>query len=303
MFKWIKEYFELSKKEFNGMVVLCILIFLIALAPEIYSLFREEPKYDYSVVKKEIDAFYASEIKKPKDNKTRSEISEHKALPRYFQFNPNNLDAASWLKLGLSERQVKVIKNFESKGGRFYRPTDLKKIYSISAEEYEKLEPFINIPVSKSYKTTYPKKDYHNGWKPYSKPALVMIELNSADSVQLESLKGIGGAFASRIIKYRKRLGGFVSKEQLLEVYGMDSVKYNAFKDRIALNPGDIKKLSINNATFEDLKRFPYLSYKQINAIIQYRKQHGSYLSITDLKNVLILNDGVIGKIAPYLTF
>lgn len=298
----IKEYFELSKKEFNGIIVLCILIFFAALAPEIYSLFREEPKYDYSLVKKEIDAFYASEIKESEKYKRPSKFSETRSKPVYFRFDPNNLSEADWLKLGLSERQVKVIKNYESKGGRFFRPEDLKKIYSISHKDYARLQPYIEIPESRSFKNSY-KKDKPGAWKPYVKPPAAMVELNSADSSQLESLKGIGGAFASRILKYRKRLGGFVNKEQLLEVYGMDSAKYDSFKDRIIIKADAVTKLSINNADFTDLKRFPYLNYKQINAIIQYRKQHGNYSSIADLKNILILNDAVIAKIAPYLSF
>ncbi|WP_424058743.1 ComEA family DNA-binding protein, partial [Pedobacter sp.] len=47
----------------------------------------------------------------------------------------------------------------------------------------------------------------------------------------------------------------------------------------------------------------PYLSYKQINAIIQFRKQHGNYNDANDLKKVLILSPQIIEKIAPYLTY
>ncbi|RYF98398.1 MAG: helix-hairpin-helix domain-containing protein, partial [Chitinophagaceae bacterium] len=139
--------------------------------------------------------------------------------------------------------------------------------------------------------------------KEYVKKALVIVEVNQADSAGLDQIKGIGPAFANRILKYRERLGGFYKKEQLMEVYGLDSVKYAEIKDRITINPSAIKTVNINTADFSALKSSPYLSYKQINAIIQYRKQHGNYSSTGDLKKIAILTPQVIEKIAPYITF
>ena len=130
-----------------------------------------------------------------------------------------------------------------------------------------------------------------------------MVELNSADSAALETVNGIGPAFASRIIKYRSRLGGFNSKEQLREVYGIDSAKYQALQSQVNVDAGSIQKININTAQFGDLKKNPYLSFKQMNALIQYRKQHGNYSSVADLRKVLILNDEVLARLAPYLSF
>ncbi len=64
-----------------------------------------------------------------------------------------------------------------------------------------------------------------------------------------------------------------------------------------------IRKININTANFDILKNHPYLKYKQINAIIQYRKQHGNYTSVADLKKILILSPQTIEQIAPYLQF
>jgi competence ComEA-like helix-hairpin-helix protein len=305
MIDFFKDYFGFSKKELNGLLILCILIVLVALAPTIYSLFHVPEKYDYSAFAKEVASFRASAKDKPvyqyKNYKKHSyDVSDKKSVPQLFSFNPNGLSSILWKKLGLSDKQIKVIKNFESKGGKFYRKEDLKKIYSIKEEEYKILEPFINIP-EKTY-PAYPSKPEYERKSAGFKSAPV-IEINSADSTQLESISGIGPAFASRILKYRNRLGGFHSVEQLREVYGIDSLIFEKLASRLKVNTSIVQLIPINSAVFADLKKNPYLSYKQMNAIIQYRKQHGNYKSIADLKSVAILNDQILNKLEPYLSF
>jgi len=131
----------------------------------------------------------------------------------------------------------------------------------------------------------------------------IIIELNTADSAQLTALHGIGPSYALRIIRYRDRLGGFCRKEQLREVFGLDSSTYAGLQAQVRVDAAHIKKIPINSVTFEGLSRFPYFSYKQMNAIIQFREQHGDYESISDMKNIAILNPGTLTKIQPYILF
>lgn len=303
MYKSFKEFFAFSKKELNGLLVLFILLLLIAFAPLIYARFNPPEVYNYSSFKKEVEEFRASAVKTAPYNYTNidktANSSEEVFSGKLVEFNPNGLAVSEWKKLGLSDKQIKVIKNYESKGGRFYDKEDLKKIYSIKDEDYKRLEPYIIIPEKGNlYKTTF-KDNYPKA----NKREFAVIDINTADSIQLESLNGVGPAFASRIIKYRNRLGGFCRKEQLKEVYGLDSILYQKLEGQIALNLTAVKKIPLNTATFEDLKRHPYLSFKQMNAIIQYRKQHGDYKSLNDLKGIAIMNESVLNKIAPYFSF
>lgn len=131
----------------------------------------------------------------------------------------------------------------------------------------------------------------------------VVIELNSADSAKLTGLKGIGQSFARRIVNYRNRLGGFINKEQLREVYGMDDDRYTEMQAQVSADPSNIKKIHINKVDFDGLKYFPYLTFKQMNAIVQFREQHGDYASLNDMRNVAILNDEILRKIEPYIDF
>ena len=287
--------------------MLGILLILIAVFPCCYELFDRPKTYNFSRFKMEIEVFKASARKKETayaSSPTKFEVFDVK--PEYFEFDPNTLPAPGWQRLGLSSRQVKVVKNYLVKGGRFYNKEDLKKIYSITETQYKGLEPYINIRnngttrMSSSSDRRLPAFKSEFGKK---KPALPIIELNTADSAALDQLRGIGPAFAMRIIRFRTRLGGFHKKEQLKEVYGMDSLRYVQLQDQIRVDGSLIKRININTATFDQLKSHPYLSYKQINAMIQFRKQHGNYLSAEDLKRVLILDEEIIRKIEPYISF
>lgn len=268
------------------MVVLVVLIALVLAAPYAYQKLHKEQTANF----KDFDKISAIlSVNKPLSY-TDNKLSDEKlANPVMFVFNPNNLPAEQWKQLGLSERQISTIKNYEAKGGHFADKTDVKKIYAITADDYKRLEPYINIP---------PDVYAANKVKPG-----VVIEINGADSAKLTTIRGIGPAFAQRIVEYRTRLGGFLNKEQLKEVYGIDSVKFAQIKGGISVNPAYINKIKINQVDFEGLRRFPYLTNKQTNAIIQYRREHGDYQNMTALHNIVILDDNILRKIEPYINF
>lgn len=302
MKKEFTSYFTFSKKELNGILILFLIITLILLFPFCYRYFDEPETYDLSQFQREIALFKSSATERNSNYKSlREKIEVSESKPDYFEFDPNNTSTSGWHKLGLSARQIKVINNYLSKGGKFYRKEDLKKIYSITEIQYKGLEPYIKIELTKPH-TFRERKLPENNVKSFKREILV-VELNAADSVMLDQLRGIGPAFASRIVRFRSRLGGFYDKVQLKEVYGMDSLRYAQIENQITVDPSAIKTLNVNVASFEELRNHPYLSFKQINALIQYRKQHGNYSSASDLKKVLIMNEEIIRKIGPYLSF
>lgn len=270
------------------MIVLVILIALVLVAPYVYQLLRKDNTINFKDFDKTVVQLNKAE-RQSGNIDSRSGSDDKISHPVMFPFNPNDLTVPQWEQLGLSERQANVIEHYEAKGGRFYGKDDVKKIYAITADDYKRLEPYINIPDA-----AYTSKK--------AKPGEV-IELNSADSAKLTELRGIGPSFAVRIIRYRNRLGGFYHKEQLKEVYGIDSTKYEEIKDKVSVSPRKVKTININTISFNQLRIFPYLGYKQVNAIIQYRAQHGNYTSIADMKNIAILDDGILRKIEPYLNF
>lgn len=129
------------------------------------------------------------------------------------------------------------------------------------------------------------------------------VDINSADTAALQQLYGIGPAFALRIVKYRNLLGGFTRKEQLLEVYGMDAERYNGFADHVTVDRSKVRKIDINTATVDQLKRHPYLDYYQARAIVDYRKQGVVYRNAEDLLKVNLIDDATLTKLEGYIQY
>lgn len=130
-----------------------------------------------------------------------------------------------------------------------------------------------------------------------------MVDINAADTTEMQLLYGIGPAFARRIVRYRQRLGGYVRKEQLLEVYGMDSVRYEGFADNVIVDGSSVVKLDINNATVDELKRHPYLDYYQARSIVDYRKKGKHFETMEDLKMVNLIDTETVRKLQGYIQF
>lgn len=191
--------------------------------------------------------------------------------PALFDFNPNTISHDSLLLLGFSDAQARGIENYRCKGGKFRRKEDFARMYTVSPEKYQELEAFIVIPdiygSSSERRLNHTAGDYGRNrsrgiyqrreWKEYDtmqrtrefrrdtdslQPARVRtwrtdtIDLNFADSADLASLRGIGGYYAHRIIEYRNRLGFFYSDSQLLEIPGIDSVRFEGLRSRVTVN-------------------------------------------------------------------
>ncbi|MGB3946972.1 MAG: helix-hairpin-helix domain-containing protein [Bacteroidia bacterium] len=315
MKQFIRDYLTFNKRERNGIVILISIILLLLIYLNISDKFIKPDKVDFSKFENQIIAFnkqakLTDSLTKPENLFTKNNInnasSSSNPTPQFFTFNPNNLDAENWKLLGLNDKQIQTIKNYEAKGGQFRTKEDVKKMYCINAEQYAQLEPYINIPPKPTPNYTeqitnsqLQASDFKLRTSNSRLPTTV--ELNSADSAYLTKVKGIGPFYAKAIIKYRQQLGGFAFKEQLMEIWKFDQEKFNAVKDYIIVDESEIKKININTCTAEQLKH-PYISWNAANAIVNYRKQHGKYKKIEEIKNTDLVDDETYRKIVIYLT-
>jgi len=307
MKNFIRNYLTFNKRERNGVFVLLAIILVLIIYLNVADRFIAAPAEDFSAFEKQLDSLRKQSVNDSADNETIETktyaSSEQPVKPvvskaERFEFDPNHLPESDWKRLGFSDRQIRSIKNYENKGGSFRRKEDVQKMYCISEEMYRSLEPYIRIPSeNKAVAATADVKTI------ISKPALVIsvIELNTADSAQLTTLKGIGAFYAKTIIKYRDALGGFYSKEQLLEVWKFDAEKYAAIEKYVTVDPSKIRTRGINTLEAAQLKH-PYLSWNMANAIVNYRKVHGRFKTIDEIRKTDLVDDETLRKIAPYLT-
>jgi competence protein ComEA len=299
MRKWINSYFNFTKAEFNGILTLFVLITLCLALPRIYIWLRpDEPsKAD---IKEISDLNLQSKFKELPGQRIHYSATPAAREPKLHTFDPNTLDQQGWQDFGLSVKQARAIINYRQKGGRFRKPEDLQKMYTIRPELYQELKHYVKITDTSKQQRF---RDHPATPTASAKRSIIVYELNGLDTMGMQAINGIGPAFARRIFKYRERLGGFVHPEQLLEVFGIDSSHYERIRPQIRIDEGQVRKININTADFETLRQHPYLRYKQVNAIIEYRKQHGNYSSFADLKKVAILSAETVDKLVPYFSF
>ena len=298
----LKNYFSFSKRERRGIIALVVLIIVFFAIAYSVKFINSKEETDISQFEKEIDALISSS-KEQKESIDDLTVKEEETTISVPPIDPNTATEEQWRSIGISANQFRVIKNYLQKGGKFKSKEDLKKIYSITPEIYKKIEPYIYIKKTDttSIAATAPIPQNKMETKPIT--SNLIIEINSADTILLQALPGIGSSFASRIVKYRNLLGGFHKKEQLLEVFGMDETRYSGFQQNISINPSLIKKIEINNASAIQLQQHPYIDKQLSMLIVSYRNQHGRFRSIEDFKKLALVNDEIVSKLAPYLSF
>lgn len=205
-----------------------------------------------------------------------------------FAFDPNIASDEDFIRLGFSEKQVRTIRNFQNKGGKFRTPADFFKIYGISETQKLTLADYIVINSS----------DQNNTEK---KVVAYQIEINSADSIELMKLPGIGDKLSKRIVKYRDLLGGFHSIGQLKEVYGLNEATVERIEKMIKIDQDKIKKVDVNFADWNELARHPYIQKNRAQQIIKFRTKHGSIINPAVLCDSMILNIEEYTRLKPYL--
>lgn len=218
-----------------------------------------------------------------------------------FYFDPNTLSPEGWKKLGLRQRTIQTIQNYISKGGRFKKPEDLQRIYGLFPDEFERIAPYIKIAGNESPARESFKIPEENKLPKTYTPRYVAIDVNAADTTAFISLPGIGSKLSARIVSFRDKLGGFYSINQVAETYGLPDSTFQRIKQYLKLEKTQLKKININTATVDELKAHPYIRYGIANPIIAYRKEHGSFAKIEDVKKVMAVTEEIFAKISPYL--
>jgi DNA uptake protein ComE-like DNA-binding protein len=295
MQQWLKDYFSFTNSQRNGIIAMLVLLALFVLSLQIYTYSNKPEPYDMSGFSKQAEEFI--QLQEQAANKTTKRSHLQKATPtsqnriEYFDFDPNHTSRMEWQRLGLKEWQINGIEKYLEKGGRFKDKAGFQKMHVIKEADYESLAPYIQI-----------KNDGMDTPASSNNSKNIIIDINTADSESLKILPGIGPVLSNRIIKYRERLGGFLFKEQLHEVYGIDSAVIRHCYGSIRVADTLIARININICPVSVLGNHPYVSMNVARAIVNYRDQHGPYGQVAEIRKTDLVNDDLYRKIAPYFS-
>lgn len=259
------------------------------------------------------------------------------SLPESFPFDPNEADSTQLLRLGLAPFQVRSIYRYRAKGGRFSTKGDFRRVYRLTNEQWERLSPLICIgkkyqlvdlspEPSRTVSASQPRGDRNtasgkpvisssatsdsaftsvSSHKLHSKYPVKLVgdevlDVNLADSAQLCRVPGIGPYFSRKILQYRKRLGGYVSTAQLLEIddFPADAIAWLVVADSLS-----VQKLSVNHLTTRKLMKHPYMGYYRALDIENHKRIYGRVQNLDALRQMPHFTDEDIKRLTPYLEF
>jgi len=337
MWEKIRGYLTFTRKERYGVLFLLLLIITFFILPYFFKHSPGDPDPEtYNKIKSEIRTF-ESRIPDSLHEKNNHTDNRQKTLPtnaayanagyhsgmHMFYFDPNKIGEADWIQLGLHEHLAATIHHYLEKGGHFTKAEDLKKLYGLHDDDYNRLYPFVRIVPLKqklSFKPVYKTNAYYpsvvtkndssfHAAVPgsvrtfgHSVKMFAEIDVNVSDSGEWSRLPGIGEKLASRIVHFREKLGGFYQTDQVAEVYGLPDTTFRKIKPYLRMQPVSLRQIDINTATKEILTSHPYIRWPLARSIVEYRLQHGSFHAVDELLQLAQMDAALFEKLKPYLT-
>ncbi len=299
-----KEFFSFTHQERRGIIVFLFLTTAVILGAEFYSNFDQHHPEDVS-------KYYLPEDSIALQDKDRDDYNYQNDLwddsyqkspikKQRFGFDPNMISYDSMLLLGFSKFGVKNLVNFRNKGGKIKDIQKLKTIYGMDTTLVNSLADLITY--QSVQQKPFAEFDKSKPFLPFPEKVQEVVELNQADSIQLEAIKGIGPFTVKKILQYRKKLGGYLYKEQLTELNIIKDSLYQLVAPYLTADPALIQKININTADYKTFMTHPYFVSETINAILKYRKQHGDFSDVKHISRIRSLKEETGTIILPYLT-
>ena len=239
-----------------------------------------------------------------------------------FPFDPNTADSTMLLKLGLAPWQVRAIYKYRAKHGRYHTPDDFKRLPGMTYELWERLAPQIRIARQFQYieendkRSSLPEKSAPQAQvsptpvvsqradsvaeHPRKFDVITQVDINKADTVELMRIPGIGTYRANKIVEYRRKLGGFLKAEQVMEACEMPD---EILQWVTVSTENAVRKVNVNKLSLQRLMNHPYISFYQARAIVEYRKAYGDIKGVDDLKGLEGFTPHKIERLQPYLEY
>lgn len=207
---------------------------------------------------------------------------------RIYPFNPNYISAYKAYQLDLNASQYQLIKEWRDKGNFFKSKEEFQTVTAVSEDWLKVYSPYFKFPAFRKRGVV-------------KKPILVPLgEINTATSYDLQKVSGVGEILSQRIIKYKSRLGGFATFDQLYEVYGLDSVVVQRIKKQFSLSAVSYRKMDLQTVSVSELAALPYLNYPEAKQLVALRTRNDT-LSLMGAKTFLKWEPLKFRRLALYL--
>lgn len=292
-FKIIKSYFKFSPGQRTGVFLLFGIIIVLQLVyffVDVSALSNDSPeKEKWLSVQSQIDS-----MKQQKRN----------YMPKIYPFNPNFISDYKGYKLGMSVLEIDRLLAFRKGNNYVNSRKEFQDVTKVSDSLLNAISPYFKFPDWVNNKKEF--KDY----KKYPNSAFVkkektvVIDINRATQEDLIKIYGIGEAISIRILKLKESLGGFVSMEQMNDVWGLSPEVIENLNSHFKVSElPKLKKIDINNASIKELSQFPYFNYQLAKQIVTFRSMNGDFKNVNDLTKIKGLSIDKANIIALYLDF
>ena len=285
-----KEFLYFSKGDRRAIVALgCIVVFAIG-------------------VLMVVDAWKGKErdVKTEEEAAVDVEKKEERGEVVMKEFDPNTVDSLTLIGFGLKPWKVKNFLHYREAGKVFRSAEDLGDTYGWTEEDVEMLASYVRV--GKQYEKKEKKVEEREEWRQQAEKTehtsnkfhtLTKVDVNTADTAMLRRIPGVGAKISEAIVRYREKLGGFYSVEQLREIKMVSP----ELLEWMEVSSPNVQKIPINEASFQALNSHPYISYDQTKALLQYIRLYGKVKDEQALLDTGIFTKEDVERLKPYLVY
>jgi len=301
----IPRYLYFSRLERAGTAALLVMALAAFCFPALVVYLKPVQPVDFSAFEKAASEYYAA----------LDQRNEPEPVAEPFFFDPNQANESEFGQLGLSSRVAQSIIRYREKGGRFKKATDFKKIYLLSAEDYERLEPWIKIGVAQEKRSVYASSKNNNSVQVFE---LFEFDPNKVGEEELLQL-GMPRAAARSVVAYRNKGGLFRKKEDLKKIYTLPEDVYATLEPYIQIEamvpenkpatrsftaPGKaaLTVIDANLASLSDWQNLPGIGAWRAQQIVAYRERLGGFVKVAQVAEVKSMPDSIYQQIKPYVS-
>ena len=290
--KNIKSYFRFNRDHRSGIFLLFLLIIFFQMLWYFYTNANASSKKVTTDEKKWLALQSQIDSMKLINTQKKYEIKP---------FNPNFISDYKGYILGMSVKEINRLHQFRAKEKFVNSTKEFQVVTQISDSLLSKISPYFKFPdwvKNKKLYSPYAKFDVAK------KEKIIIKDINEATQEDLVKIYGIGEALSVRILKEKEKFGGFVSMDQMNDIWGLSpEVIENLNKYFAIKSVPPIKKISINTASIKELAQFPYFRYTIAKSIVTYRSMNGDIKTFEDLTKIKGFPVEKVNIIGLYLDF